>query len=145
MDLVRALSKKNLNISSSIYRKKQELQKSPLRNHKTPPKERNFRGNEKEVLLQLFTPSPIKNKENGSFRKKMDIYHNTFVDKVNNNLLANNSYQKTFQEKSNSSKNTLNFVKNRSELTLHTKSQELFKQFSCEDYHSNANLYGFIF
>lgn len=142
MELIRAFSKKNLNISSSYYRKKQELQRSPL---KVRRKSRDFAAisQETDALCGLLTPSPAKCKKKQSFRDKMDAFHNKFVENVNNTLLLSNSYRKNSREKATLAENSAKILKNRSELNLRSKTRDIFADFEFEDYRSNANLYGF--
>ena len=90
---------------------------------------------------RLFTPSPLKISEISCFRKKMTTYHNNFIENVNNNLLATNSYSKVFQDKSNSYINSSNIAKTKSELQLFNKTQEMIIDFRYKDeFISNTNL-----
>lgn len=142
-EIVRSFSKRNLNIKANQNLNKQELQRSP--NIKSPnrSKEKNL-----QQFSLLFTPSPVKFKNQSCFRKELTTYHNNFAENLNHNLLIPNSYSKLFLEKEISYRNCSNIAKNRSEANLLNKSQAMAKDFCYHDdnnYLSNTNLTGQYF
>lgn len=135
IEIIRSLSKKNLNISASQCQKKLQLNshnKSPSKQIEKSPKLT------KDPSV-IFTPSPNKIANQSIFRQKLTTYHNNFMDNINNNLLASNSYGKNFREKGNASANYSNLAKTKSEINLLNKSHEMINDFA---YNSNTNLNG---